>query len=606
MCGIIGFISKEADENKIKKITDLISHRGPDYQNYSIIQMNDKFLHLGSSRLSIRGSETENMPMIDDENNQLIYNGEIFDTEKVYKILGINKPFQSDTRLLFEYLKKMKSYGEIKNINAMFSFAFYDQANKELIISIDKLGIKPLFYKIEKGTFFFSSEMRSLVSITNKNNTSKEAISKLIYFGGNYHDDEFIENIHAVKPGEFIKIDSNLNIRKEKYFEKFEPSPYNNVNFFDEIFPKIIDDHLQADLPVSLFLSGGIDSSLLAYYTKVKLGKNLNHFSVRFSEPSYDESDIFNRVSKTLDLNKQEFIFPSNEIDGLVEESLNNMNNVVLDSSFVPTYYLCKNTANHTKAVISGDGADELFGGYEWYRGVKYWELIPMPIKRVISDLFSKLNFGGSSSYLDLRNKINYFFKFIASDPYVQMLIWQSPSTKFDDKSINLISSRLKEYISVDSDFYDNLRNIDLGLYLYSNILPKVDTASMSVGLEVRPVFLDDRIVEYAFSLENSKNLSYFRNKIPLRKEIAKTNLDYLNKEKKHGFQFSLFNWYESVGKEYINRLYKSEYFNLYEAFLYEKEPSSNKQINSNTLRMYWSVYVTNEWIIKNNIDIKS
>ena len=606
MCGIIGFISKEADENKIKKITDLISHRGPDYQNYSIIQMNDKFLHLGSSRLSIRGSESENMPMIDDENNQLIYNGEIFDTEKVYKILGINKPFQSDTRLLFEYLKKMKSYGDIKNINAMFSFAFYDQANKELIISIDKLGIKPLFYKIEKDTFFFSSEMRSLVSITNKNNTSKEAISKLIYFGGNYHDDEFIENIHAVKPGEFIKIDSNLNIRKEKYFEKFEPSSYDNINFFDEIFPKIIDDHLQADLPVSLFLSGGIDSSLLAYYTKVKLGKNLNHFSVRFSESSYDESDIFNRVSKTLDLNKQEFMFPSNEIDGLVEESLNNMNNVVLDSSFVPTYYLCKNTAKHTKAVISGDGADELFGGYEWYRGIKYWELIPMPIKRVISDLFSKINFGGSSSYLNLRNKINYFFKFIASDPYVQMLIWQSPSTKFDDKSINLISSRLKEYISVDSDFYNNLRNIDLGLYLYSNILPKVDTASMSVGLEVRPVFLDDRIIEYAFSLENSKNLSYFRNKIPLRKEIAKTNLDFLNKEKKHGFQFSLFNWYESVGKEYINRLYKSEYFNLYEAFLYEKEPLSNKQINSNILRMYWSVYVTNEWIIKNNIDIKS
>ena len=606
MCGIIGFISKEADENKIKKITDLISHRGPDYQNYSIIQMNDKFLHLGSSRLSIRGSESENMPMIDDENNQLIYNGEIFDTEKVYKILGINKPFQSDTRLLFEYLKKMKSYGDIKNINAMFSFAFYDQANKELIISIDKLGIKPLFYKIEKDTFFFSSEMRSLVSITNKNNTSKEAISKLIYFGGNYHDDEFIENIHAVKPGEFIKIDSNLNIRKEKYFEKFEPSSYDNINFFDEIFPKIIDDHLQADLPVSLFLSGGIDSSLLAYYTKVKLGKNLNHFSVRFSESSYDESDIFNRVSKTLDLNKQEFMFPSNEIDGLVEESLNNMNNVVLDSSFVPTYYLCKNTAKHTKAVISGDGADELFGGYEWYRGIKYWELIPMPIKRVISDLFSKINFGGSSSYLNLRNKINYFFKFIASDPYVQMLIWQSPSTKFDDKSINLISSRLKEYISVDSDFYNNLRNIDLGLYLYSNILPKVDTASMSVGLEVRPVFLDDRIIEYAFSLKNSKNLSYFRNKIPLRKEIAKTNLDFLNKEKKHGFQFSLFNWYESVGKEYINRLYKSEYFNLYEAFLYEKEPLSNKQINSNILRMYWSVYVTNEWIIKNNIDIKS
>ena len=119
----------------------------------------------------------------------------------------------------------MKSYSEIINLNAMFSFAFYDQANKELIISIDKLGIKPLFYKFENDNFFFSSEMKSLVSITNKNNTSKDAISKLIYFGGNYHDDEFIENIHPVKPGEFIKIDSNLNIRKEKYFEKFESKP---------------------------------------------------------------------------------------------------------------------------------------------------------------------------------------------------------------------------------------------------------------------------------------------------------------------------------------------------------------------------------------------
>ena len=176
MCGIIGFISKEPNEDKIKKATELISHRGPDYQNYSIVKMNNKFLHLGSSRLSIRGSESENMPMIDEEGNQIVYNGEIFDMEKIYKILGINKPFQSDTRLLFEYLKRMKSYSEIINLNAMFSFAFYDQVNKELIISIDKLGIKPLFYKFENDNFFFSSEMKSLVSITKQNNTSKDAI----------------------------------------------------------------------------------------------------------------------------------------------------------------------------------------------------------------------------------------------------------------------------------------------------------------------------------------------------------------------------------------------------------------------------------------------
>ncbi len=606
MCGIIGFISKEPNEDKIKKATELISHRGPDYQNYSIVKMSNKFLHLGSSRLSIRGSESENMPMIDEEGNQIIYNGEIFDMEKIYKILGINKPFQSDTRLLFEYLKRMKSYSEIINLNAMFSFAYYDQINEELIISIDKLGIKPLFYKIEKDSFFFSSEMKSLVSITEKNNTSKEAISKLIYLGGSHHDDKFIENIYPIKPGEFIKIDSNLRIKKEKYFEKFNPNSNNNINFFDEVFPKIVDDHLQADQPVSLFLSGGIDSSLLAYYTKTKLGKNLNHFSVGFKESSFDESNLFNRVSKTLNLNKKEFIFPTNEIDGLIEESINNMNNIVLDSSFIPTYYLCKNTANHTKAVISGDGADELFGGYEWYRGLKYWKIIPFPIKKVISGFLSKINIGGSNSYLNFQNKLSFFFKFIVSDPYIQMLIWQSPSIKFDNNSINLLSSRLEKYINTNSDLYDNLRNIDLGLYLYSNILPKVDTASMSVGLEVRPIFLDDRVIEYAISLENSKNLNYFKNKIPLREEIAKTNLNYLNKEKKHGFQFPLLSWYENIGKDYINNLYKSEYFDLYKSFFYEEKPQSYEQIDTNILRLYWSVFVTNEWIIKNNLDIKN
>tara|TARA_Y100001935_G_C17311686_1_gene517007 strand:- start:9853 stop:11673 length:1821 start_codon:yes stop_codon:yes gene_type:complete len=606
MCGIIGFISKEPNEDKIKKATELISHRGPDYQNYSIVKMNNRFLHLGSSRLSIRGSESENMPMIDEEGNQIVYNGEIFDMEKIYKILGINKPFQSDTRLLFEYLKRMKSYSEIKNLNAMFSFAFYDQMNEELIISIDKLGIKPLFYKFENDNFFFSSEMKSLVSITKQNNTSKEAISKLIYLGGNHYDDEFIENMHPIKPGEFIKIDSNLKIKKEKYFEKFNPNPQNNINFFEEVFPKIVDDHLQADLPVSLFLSGGIDSSLLAYYTKMKLGKNLNHFSVGFSESSFDESNSFNKVSKTLNLNKEEFVFPSSEIDSLIEDSINNMNNIVLDSSFVPTYYLCKKTSDHTKAVISGDGADELFGGYEWYRGLKYWKIIPLPIKKVISDFLSKINFGGSNSYLNFRNKLSFFFKFIVSDPYIQMLIWQSPSVKFDNKSIDLLSSRLQKYINKDLDFYDNLRNIDIGLYLYSNILPKVDTASMSVGLEVRPIFLDDRVVEYAVSLENSKNLNYLKNKIPLRKEIAKTSLDFLNKEKKHGFQFPLLNWYENIGKDYINNLYKSEYFDLYKSFFNEEGPQIYKQTDSNVLRLYWSVFVTNEWIIKNNLDIKN
>ena len=601
MCGIIGFTSNQYEEERIKKALDLITHRGPDSQDYSIIKFGDKYLHLGSTRLSIRGGTTEDMPMSDESGNCLIYNGEIFDTKKLYKSLGINEIFKSDTRLLFEYLKKNKDYKKIEDINGMFAFAFFDNFNNKIVISRDKLGIKPLYYTENNGNFIFSSEQNPIIRISKNNKIKRESITNLLYFGGQHHNHNLVDNISSVKPGEYIEISSENTITKNYYFTGFNTSNYDD-NFLEESLPGIIEDHLEADLPVSLFLSGGIDSSLIAYVTKNILGRDLEHYSVSFDNPSFDEIDVVNKISETLNLNKKIFKFPSHNLQEITDEALSKMNNIVLDSSFIPTYYLCKETSNYTKAVISGDGADELFGGYEWYRGIKIWKLLPYNLKQIIYKVISKINFKNANTYLSFSNKLNYFFKYLADDPYLQMLVWQSPGIEFNELNLNKISEEISNYINKESDFFDNLRNIDLGIFLYTNILQKVDTASMAVGLEVRPPYLDDRIVQYALGRNNKENFSLFKNKTILREIVSKTNIDYINKEKKHGFQFPLIEWYEGMGHSKIKSLYKSDNYILFENLL-PKELYKVERLDSNNLRWLWSIFIIDEWIKRNNLE---
>ena len=150
--------------------------------------------------------------------------------------------------------------------------------------------------------------------------------------------------------------------------ENFKSSEHD----FENLMMNVVDDHLSADTSVDLFLSGGIDSSILSYLIQNKLSKNVRHFSMTFENQSYDESESIKRIANELNLESKIFKFNSNQVDQYVTESLNNMHSLVLDYSFVPTYLLSKNTSQYTKAVLSGDGADEVFGGYEWYRGIKF------------------------------------------------------------------------------------------------------------------------------------------------------------------------------------------------------------------------------------------
>ncbi len=600
MCGIVGFTSDKPELEKIRQLTSSLSHRGPDQEDYKIIEMGKMFLHLGSARLIIRGSEHDSMPMSNESGNYIIYNGEIFDLESL-KLNTHDPPDSSnDTIHLLNFLSNNKN--KLSEINGMFSFAFYNSKKESLILARDKLGIKPLYFTINTdGHIAFSSEMNNLSNFSNQKTISEDAINNILLYNGQKIESNIIQNLFQLKPGHFFEFSSQKEIKNKKYFTTINNSTLKNKKF-ENLMLEVLEDHLDADTDVDMFLSGGVDSSIIAFLTKQKLNKNIRHFSVSFEDESFDEKKSFDDISNYLNLEPKIFNFKERDISDLVEEALNNMNSLVLDPSFVPTYFLCKNTAIHTKAVISGDGADELFGGYEWYRANKIKNLFPSSLLNSISKI-QLTNFSSkSTSYLSGLQRYEYFFKGINKNNLVQLLVWQSPKLKFNNSDIHNFEEYVQHLELEESDVQKSMQELDLNTYMYTNILQKIDIAGMANGLEIRPPFLDDRIVNFSKTLDIKENVNFKKTKIFLRQYMYDNNIPNFDKPK-HGFAFPIKKWLDQSGKNtIINELGKdSIYKKLFDNY---GKGINIQNPNSNEIRLIWALYVLGFWYEKNQLDI--
>lgn len=601
MCGIVGFTSDKPELEKIKQLTKSLSHRGPDQEGFRIIEMGQIFLHLGSARLSIRGSDQDSMPMTNEFGSCIVYNGEIFDLKSL-KLHTPNAPSSSnDTIHLLNFLCNNKN-NKFDEINGMFSFAFYDHINDSLILARDKLGIKPLFFSInEYGHIAFSSEMSNLSKFFNLKKLDEQEINNTLLYNGQSLQGNIVQNLYQLKPGHYVEFSSSLKLKNKKYYTTTKK--INSINKkFETLMLEVLEDHLEADTAVDMFLSGGVDSSIIAFLIKNKLDKDIRHFSVSFEDETYDEKNSFDIISNFLNLEPHVFKFKEIDLSDLVEESLNNMHSLVLDPSFVPTYFLCKNTSNYTKAVVSGDGADELFGGYEWYRAIKIKKLLPSLVLKSLSS--SKLiNLSSkSTSYLNLLQKYQYFFKSINSNDLVQQLIWQSPKLVFVDSDIRNFEEYVKNLAIEDDNLQQKLQELDLNTFMYSNILQKIDLAGMANGLEIRPPFLDDRIINFSRTLDSEISVSIKKTKLFLRNYMYENKIPNFDKPK-HGFAFPIRKWYEQSGKNTIlNQLNKDS---IYKHFFENYAHGVNLQYpNSNEIRLIWSLYVLGFWYEKNELAI--
>ncbi|MDX2190317.1 MAG: asparagine synthase (glutamine-hydrolyzing) [Bacteroidota bacterium] len=580
MCGIVGaFLPNtysEALRSKFIDCVNLLKHRGPDKQNYYI---KHPFL-LGHTRLSILDlSDNAMQPMFDNSKRYaIVFNGEIFNYKLLRRQLenkGITFVSNSDTEVLL-YLLINEGPSCLNKLNGFFAFAFIDTYKNELLIARDRYGVKPLVYSIQTNELYFASEIKAIKPLLSNSSISKDALN--LYFRLNYIPAPLTiyNEIKKLEPGCYL-LKQNESITIQKYYSiSIDQNVRNsNQNNFLELFESSIQLRLEADVPVGAFLSGGLDSSaIVAVASKHK--RDLETFNIGYNEHSfYDESKYAEMVSKKFGTMHNSILLNNTDLYHGFEEMQSVLDEPFADSSALAFYLLSKKTSSKLKVALSGDGADELLGGYNKqlaeYRIQKLKKLtfLLSPIQLISSEgrdataqnIFRQLKKFYSGSKLSFSERYWDWCGFLKEEKLNQL---------FDNEYFrNSIYQKIKLQYTQHLDF-NNLNSLllsDMNLVLANDMLFKVDSMSMANGIEIRNPFLDYRLVDYCFSLNSNAKINFFQGKNILRnafKDILPTEI--LNRSKK-GFEIP------------VKNLLQNELNEMLEKWVFNKEFIQNQRI---------------------------
>ena len=542
MCGIIGAINSNFGAN-IYSAIDSIKSRGPDATN--IIKNGNTLL--GHTRLSVIDLEEGHQPMSSiDQRYTLCFNGEIYNYKELrseLELLGITFKTKSDTEVLLNALIAWGKHG-INKLNGMFAFALWDSHKKELLMARDRLGIKPLFYATKNG-FIFSSSAKSFLKFDPKfSELSPNGVRDFLGYHTTLSPESIFKHVHQLPPAHLL-VWSETNTKIERYWE-IDHFKNSNQDFEELLFntEKALSDSIRrqlvADVPVGAFLSGGIDSSLLVHYASNNTSC-LKTFSVQFEGEKYDETNAALDVSKKYSTNHT--IIPAKKIgpDELTE-AISHLDQPLSDPAYVPTYFLSKTTKQNVTVSLSGDGADELFGGYERYlRTVdKYPNSFSKNTLKKLIELnlapgaLTRKSLTGSDMMLYLKTDLAYWhggrkaFKSWLNKEFLD----QTDPTSYMSNWINEILRLQRKGAS----YTEALMKADLSTYLSDNCLVKTDRASMGHGLEVRVPYLDNTVIDQAERAKNSFLIDSLQTKKTLF-NLAKRHLPSSVWDRpKHGF----------------------------------------------------------------------
>ena len=574
MCGFIGKISNLGiDNTQLEKANNNLICRGPDStQRFSTLENNLNFSLIFKRLKIVDLSDKANQPMhLEDQTASIVFNGEIYNHKQLRKELessGVKfTTNNSDTEVL---LKGFKFFGKdfISKIRGQFAFCYIDYNLQTATLVSDRLNQKPLYYSIDDSSLIFSSNLRSLVALTKSFNLNDDYIIEYLLYGITSSPATIFEKIKKLEPAQIIEISLNgksFNSKSNNYWnpENFvDTKQFNQDEFFDK-FNDSVEIRAKADVSVAYFLSGGIDSTSIIKNRHDK-GEEVNSFSVIFDEKKYSEEKWSREVAKKYSTNHMEINASSNLSTINIEAALNSLDEPYSDPSVFPSYLIADQISDYYKVAISGDGGDELLGGYKR-------SSITLNKKNVFSQLSSygyKIYppfLGTGNFFLSKSKNINTAYQSFFKDEKLLKLL------KLSDKNI-------KKIINLDKniDPYKAMLLQDYKYYLPEMMMYKVDRTSMANSLEIRSPFVDHHLVEYVLSTslhENNLNINKNLLKNYLLPDFSK---DFVNREKK-GFVFDVENWV------YNNLDYITEFLN--EGIYFTKLPK-------NTLRQL-SLYKT-------------
>ena len=525
MCGFVGIylndtarLEEERYETVLKKMSKVIDHRGPNDHGIFINKKNK--LGLAFQRLSILDlNKNANQPMLSKNKDWIVvYNGEIYNHQQLKKLINIQPNFwqtSSDTEVALELIAKYGFLKAIPKFNGMFAIAAYCFSTKTLWLARDKFGEKPLYYNYtETEGLLCGSDITSFFLYPKfKKSLSKEATAQYIRYG--YVPDPLciLESTYKLEPGNIIKYDKINLIKKIQYWDSMKVySDIKQKQFkgsFDDAKAELkykldvsTKNRLVSDVPVGIFLSGGIDSSNIAL-SLYRQKKEQKTFSIGFNDLKTNELGYANLIANNL--KTQHFTKIINEKDCIneIENIVQAYDEPFSDPSQIPTYLLCKFAKKKITVALSGDGADELFGGYPRYKNIlNIWRKIekyPNFFSDILINLSEKFSYSDNSQLRSLGKKLRKISHKNLDSLYRDALSRWRPDENLYDKNIlensNFDKSNNKESLNISNHRYLMLK--DIITYLPSSLLVKIDRASMANSLEVRNPFLDSDLVKF-------------------------------------------------------------------------------------------------------------
>jgi len=583
LCGIVGISIKNIDSiselNKMEHALNSLKHRGPNHQAFKSCS---KVLNVGQARLSIIDLDTKaNQPMTSECGlYTLVFNGEVYNYKALKEDL-INKGYifktESDTEVLLNLLIEYRTEA-IPMLNGFFAFAFYNKSIDSLLLARDRFGIKPLQFYQDKNKFIFSSELRPIFSFNIDKSLNNKALNLLFSLTYIPAPESILSFITKAKPGCYYVYQDN-KLKETLYYK---PTAKNQIQLSYADAQKELKDKLDqsiqlrmmADVPLGAFLSGGVDSSIISTLAK-DYKSDLQTFSVGFDHPFFDESKYANDVVKKIGSQHTSILLAEADFKTNFEEFIDSIDEPFADSSAYAVYLLAKKTKETVTVALSGDGADEVFGGYRKHYGEWLIQNSATSKKIAVQTIAKLTRFIGESrsgKIGDINRKVQKLAKGYALNSNNRYWDWACFISVLDKNQLLKQNNKLiiSDFINISDQNINNILIQDQKFLLPNDMLLKVDMMSMANSLEVRTPFLDHNLVDFSNALPSDYKVNKYGRKRILVDSFKDRLPESVYKREKKGFEIPLQSWIGGNIKDILySDLFSEDYIKKQNLFNY-------------------------------------
>jgi asparagine synthase (glutamine-hydrolysing) len=651
MCGFVGYLctdvlDKHVISQTVKNMGNNLSHRGPDDSGEWVDP--DCSFGVSHQRLSILDlSPNGHQPMCSPSGRYVIaYNGEIYNFLELKKdLLKVDCVFkgESDTEVLLAAIEQWGINATLSKVRGMFAFALWDTVEKSLLLARDRMGEKPLYYGLVEGVFYFGSELKAFQAHPDwQGEIDREALALYVQFNYVPTPYSIYKGIKKLEPASTVKISlvsseirlsacqAYWDLNEVAQQDKPQVGTRESIEHLDKLIKASVEEKMIADVPVGAFLSGGVDSSIIAAQMQACSERPINTFTIGFHEETHNEARYAKKVADHLGTDHTELYINPSDTLAVVDKLPVMYDEPFADFSQIPTFLISQLARQNVTVCLSGDGGDELFGGYSRYQLVSSsWSkisVLPQPLRQLAATLLLSLpnvsldmvfallkpwfsRYGKTGSVSDKLKKVAEVLGAKNQQTYYQLML----STHKKPEKLVLGGQSRSDFLwdSINTDdlsFFESMMLVDQTHYLSDDILVKVDRASMAVSLETRVPFLDHRIVEYAWQTPASLKYKEGKGKWLLQQVLYQHIPQSLVDRPKMGFSVPINAWLKGPLKDWAESLLDYQRLKQ-EGFFQAEEVRKKWQEHCSGKRDWqyhlWNILMFQVWLEENRAFVK-